>query len=110
MQRCEHWGLMEPPGMAFARKLSGASSSRVCTENLYQVTSQDISAATAGQLYSSSVHQQPGGGGGGGVSPTLKALAKSMWLQALERDTMITAQHIPGAHSRQLVQTGAGQI
>ena len=64
MQRCEHWGLMEPPGVAFACKLSGASSSRVCTENLYQVTSQDISAATAGQLYGSSIHQPWGGGGG----------------------------------------------
>jgi len=33
---------------------------------------------------------------GGTVSPTLTALAKSMWLWALERDIMIMAQHIPG--------------
>ena len=33
---------------------------------------------------------------GGTVSPALTALAKSIWLWALERDLMITAQHIPG--------------
>ena len=33
---------------------------------------------------------------GGTVSPALTALAKSMWLWALERDVMIVAQHIPG--------------
>ena len=30
------------------------------------------------------------------MSPALTALAKSIWLWALERDLMITAQHIPG--------------
>ena len=33
---------------------------------------------------------------GGTVSPALTSLAKSLWLWALERDILITAQHIPG--------------
>ena len=33
---------------------------------------------------------------GGTVSPVLTSLAKSLWLWALERDIIITAQHIPG--------------
>jgi len=35
-------------------------------------------------------------GGGGALSPTLTALARTLWLWALERDIIITAQHIPG--------------
>ena len=30
------------------------------------------------------------------MSSTLTSLAKSLWLWALERDIVITAQHIPG--------------
>ena len=52
---------MESPGAAVVHKLSGTSGSRVGTESLPQVTSWCISSATAGQLYSSSIHQQPGG-------------------------------------------------
>ena len=33
---------------------------------------------------------------GGTISPTLTALARALWLWALERDISITAQHIPG--------------
>ena len=33
---------------------------------------------------------------GGTVSPQLTSLAKSLWLWALERDIMLSAQHIPG--------------
>ena len=47
--------------MAVAHKLSGTSGSRVGTESLSQVTSWCIGSATAGQLYSSSIHQQPVG-------------------------------------------------
>ena len=33
---------------------------------------------------------------GGTVSSALTSLAKSLWLWALERDILITTQHIPG--------------
>ena len=33
---------------------------------------------------------------GGTISPALTALARTLWLWALERDILITAQHIPG--------------
>ena len=33
---------------------------------------------------------------GGTVSPQLTGIARSLWMWALQRDIMLTAQHIPG--------------
>jgi len=51
---------------------------------------------------------------GGTVSPVLASMARSLWLWALERDIMLSAQHIysRGAeyNSRPQVQSGEGQV
>jgi len=76
--------------MSTAYKLPVAPGSTACTEDLCQVPAGYISTSPAGQLHCSSIHYQSRGI----VLPTLAALAKTMWLWALERDVMIVAQHI----------------
>ena len=76
--------------MPATHQLSGASDSGASLEDFPQVTSGGISVATAGQLYSSGIHQQPRGNCV--TNPHIPGEVSV----ALERDIMITAQHIPG--------------
>ena len=109
MQQCEDWRLMESSRAASAHQLSGALGSRAGTENLCQGTLRDISAATTGQLYSSSIHQQPGGNS---ITTSYSPGKVHVVVGSRERhsDHGPTHPRCVQFDSRQRIQAGEGQI
>ena len=92
MQWGEHWRLLVPAGENNAHQLPGTSSCRFSNEGLFEGLSWNLSPAAPGQLHSDSVYQQSWGD----CVVSSHLLCKSLWLWALERDIVITAQHILG--------------
>ena len=79
-----------------AYQLPGDASSLPGCSDILGGQIRSIGAVAAGQHHSSGLHQQPGGGGGT-VSRQLANLVRSLWMWALRKDIMLTAQQIPGA-------------
>ena len=83
---------MDSSGAEDTHQLSGTSCHRVGNEVIHQESLRCDSSVAAGQLDSCGLYQQLGGT----VSPILTSMARSLWLWTLERDIMLSAQHIPG--------------
>ena len=79
-------------GEVMAHQLSGDVSSFPSSSDIPERLIKSLSAAAVGQHHCNGLYQQSGGT----VSPQLTSLVRSLWLWALQKDVILTAQHIPG--------------
>ena len=88
LQWSEDWGFMDSSGAEDAHQLSGTSCHRVGNGVIHQESQRCDSSIAAGQLDSCGLYQQP--------RENDIPNPRSLWLWALERDIILSVQHIPG--------------
>ena len=92
MQRYQDSRSLEPVRTTASHTLPKVSCSNSGSKIVSEGSRGIISFTTAGQSDSCGLHQQHGGT----VLPQLTDLAKVLWLWALSRDIILSAEHIPG--------------
>lgn len=88
MQWSPDRGLMEPSGTPNVHQLLGAPSSSYCYKMLCQKLTIHLKMDSMSALTYINEH-------GGTISPHLNRLAKELWLWCMERNILLTAQHLP---------------
>ena len=93
---CEYRGLMVPTGANNAYQLLGTPGYGIGNEDLFEGSSWSLSVTAAGQFHCSSIHQQSWGDCviNSDLSGEISVAV------GLERDIVLTAQHIPGVSNK----------